>query len=439
MRSSHLSRLAALSALAALAATAAWAAPADRDAALTDIALSAFGTVADDRGIRLGSIGSGLYPAEKGNELWMVTDRGPNGQPGDKRTFPVPDFNPTIVRVKVKGDRVELKERIPITTKAGGPVSGLPNLSAVTSPVSATPPAPDEVPYNFDASAPLGTYNQNGLDTEDIVRDGDGNFWVVDEYRPSVVKIAKSGKVLARYVPEGVKEELDAAGYPVHETLPATHAYRRANRGYEGLAISPDGKSIFVALQSPLQLPPSTTVGRDSRITRILRLDTKGQVKDEVVYRFDEAAAFDPGSGARARDMKVSGLYALSKNKVLVLERTDFVAKVYVADLSGATDLESWASPGGDPNYLETLNADGALEGAGVTPVSKTLLIDLESIDGMPDKIESIALVDKDTLAVANDNDFGLTDNPTWSASGGLTSDTGVPSRILYVKVPHVG
>ena len=36
----------------------------------------------------------------------MVTDRGPNGQPGGRRTFPVPEFNPTIVHVMVKGDRI---------------------------------------------------------------------------------------------------------------------------------------------------------------------------------------------------------------------------------------------------------------------------------------------------------------------------------------------
>ena len=51
---------------------------------------------------------------------------------------------------------------------------------------------------------------------------------------------------------------------------------------------------------------------------------------------------------------------------MLVLERTDFVAKVYLVDIAGATDLRSWTPPAGKPlNYLESLNADGALEGAG--------------------------------------------------------------------------
>lgn len=398
-------------------------------------------TIADDHGIRLGSIGSGLFRArsDKPHEFYMVTDRGPNGQPNGLRTFPVPDFDPTIVKVRVKGEHVEILERIPLKTASGAPVTGLPNFAQVDSPLSATAPAPDEIPYNFDGSVPLvNGYNQHGLDTEDIVRTSTGEFWIVDEYRPSVVKVAADGTVLARYVPTGLADEFTDPGYPVVETLPASHAYRRQNRGYEGLALSPDQQSLFVALQSPLQLPPNPNVGRDSRNTRILRLDRNGTITGEFVYRFDPAGSFDPGSAARARDMKLSGLYALSATKVLVLERTDFVAKVYLVDLaSGATDLRSSTPPpGSNLNHLESLNADGALEDAGVIPLAKDLVIDLDTVDGMPDKVESIAVVNPSVLAVANDNDFGLTEAPTWDAAGKLSNDTGVRSKILYVELP---
>ena len=57
---------------------------------------------------------------------------------------------------------------------------------------------------------------------------------------------------------------------------------------------------------------------------------------------------------------------------MLVLERTDFVAKVYLVDVAGATDLRSWTSPSGNLNYLESLNADGALESNGVTPLPRS-------------------------------------------------------------------
>jgi hypothetical protein len=432
--------LTAFTVVSSVAAGIAGAASPAKVATLADLPLHDFQAVATDRGIRLGSLGSGLFRSrsDRPHEYYMVTDRGPNGQPDGRRTFPVSDFNPTIVKVRVKGTKIEIQKRIPLKTKNGSPVTGLPNFDFVDSPVSDTAPAPDEVPYNFDASKPLGTYNQNGLDTEDIVRTAKGEFWVVDEYRPSVVRVGSDGTVLARYVPKGLKDEFGDVGYPVHDTLPAEHAYRRQNRGYEGLALSPDQKHLFVALQSPLQLPPSTTVGRDSRNTRILRLDLDGHVTGEFVYRFDWAADFDPGSGARARDMKLSGLWALSGRRLLVLERTDFVAKVYLVDVSKATDLGGWNPPTGAAlNYIETLNGEGDLQTSGIDPLPKNLILDLDRVDGMPDKIESIAVVNRSTLAVANDNDFGLTETPTWNSEGRLSNDTGVKSRILYVTLPE--
>jgi hypothetical protein len=430
--------LASLSIATLLAAGMAGASSPAKTASLANRPVASFQAVANDRGIRLGSLGSGLFRtrANKAHEFYMLTDRGPNGQPGGKRTFPIPDFDPSIVRVRVNGEKIEILERIPLTTASGAPVTGLPNFSAVTSPLSSTAPAPDEVPYNFDASAPLGAYNQNGLDTEDIVHTSTGEFWIAEEYRPSVLKVASNGRVLARYVPSGLLDEFSNVDYPVYDTLPATHAYRRPNRGYEGVALSPDESSLFVALQSPLQLPPDPNVGRDSRNSRILRLDRNGHVTGEFVYRFEPAATFDAANGARARDMKISGLYAIGATKVLVLERTDFVARVYLVDLSAATDVGSWTSPSPELNHLESLNADGALEGEGITPLPKTLVIDLDTVEGMPDKIESIAVVNPSVLAVANDNDFGLTDDPTCDAGGRLTSDTDAVSRILYVTLP---
>src|SRR5687768_13286850 len=108
-----------------------------RTATLGDIPLGAFsnallpGTVADDRGVDLGGIGSDIYPAGRKGEYWTVTDRGPNGQikvDGKKRrTFPVPGFDPAIVRIKVSGDTVKVLASIPLTTSSGRPVTGLPN------------------------------------------------------------------------------------------------------------------------------------------------------------------------------------------------------------------------------------------------------------------------------------------------------------------------
>jgi hypothetical protein len=98
-----------------------------RVATLTDMSLADFqntvlpGTITNDRLIRFGSIGSDMFRrhTDPTNEFWMVTDRGPNGQPGGRRTFPVFEFNPTIVHVKVRGDAIDILEALPIRTLMG--------------------------------------------------------------------------------------------------------------------------------------------------------------------------------------------------------------------------------------------------------------------------------------------------------------------------------
>ena len=236
-----------------------------RTATLGDIPLGTFsnallpGTVGNDRGVDLGGIGSDIFPAGRKGEFWTVTDRGPNGQikvDGTKRrTFPVPGFDPAIVKIRVSGGTVRVLDAIPITTASGRPVTGLSNQKGR-----------DEAPYSYDARTPL-EHNPNGLDTEGIVRAADGSFWLVDEYGPSLVHVSARGKVLTRYVPKGLG--LTGTDYPVLEALPAVLLHRKINRGFEGLAQLPGG-DLVLAVQSPLSLA-DTDAGEASRTTRLLR------------------------------------------------------------------------------------------------------------------------------------------------------------------------
>jgi hypothetical protein len=50
----------------------------------------------------------------------------------------------------------------------------------------------------------------------------------------------------------------------------------------------------------------------------------------------------------------------------------------------------------------------------------------------LPGKIEGITVVGSRTIALANDNDFGLGD---FDANGKL-NDTGVPNRLVVVRLP---
>lgn len=392
---------------------------------LPDVSLKDFSnhlipcSVDDGHGVKLGGIGSDLYPAGRPNEFWTITDRGPNGQikvdGKNRRTFPVPGFDPTILRVRVEGSAIRVLSAVPIRTAHGTPVTGLSNIDGY-----------DETPYTWDATTKL-PLNPNGLDTEGLVRTRNGDFWVVDEYSPSLLRISAAGTVLARYVPAGVK--LTGTDYPVIPSLPAILGSRKVNRGFEGLALAPDGHTLYLAVQSPLQLPDAAT-GNASRNTRILRFDTASKkVTGEYVYRFEDVATFDPSAKGDPSEMKISSLAAVDEHTLLVDERTDPVARLYTVDLRQATNIlgSTWDTPTTAPS-LESL-ADPAT--AGVTALPKALAVDLEAVRGMPDKIEGVAVLGPRSIAVANDNDFGL---GTFDANGRLV-DSGLKSRILFLHL----
>lgn len=400
-----------------------------RTATLGNIPLGAFsnallpGTVDDDRGVDLGGIGSDVYPAGRKGEFWTVTDRGPNGQikvDGTKRrTFPVPGFDPAIVKIRVSGDTVNVLDAIPITTSSGKAVTGLSNQASR-----------DEAPYSYDASKPL-SYNPNGLDTEGIVRAKDGGFWLVDEYGPSLVHVSARGRVLTRYVPKGLN--LTGTDYPVVEALPAILLHRKINRGFEGLAQLPGG-DLVMALQSPLSLPDEDA-GDASRTTRLLRFSPrKKAVTAEYAYRFDPVNVVDPSEDDTS-ELKISSVVAVGGDRLLVEERTDRAARLQLvkldrrANILGGSYDDDTTSPS-----LEQLEDPAA---SGVPVLRKRLVVDLGKVAGVPGKIEGIARVDHDTLALVNDNDFGMTDGAGAFDAQGRLVDSGIETTVTYVRLPH--
>ncbi|MHC3467782.1 esterase-like activity of phytase family protein [Streptomyces sp. 7R007] len=424
--------LAVIAALAA-AGPAAGASSADahvtRTATLGDIPLGAFsnallpGTVDDDHGIDLGGIGSDIYPAGRKGEFWTVTDRGPNGQikvNGTKRrTFPVPGFDPAIVRIRVTGDTVKVLGAIPITTSSGKAVTGLPNQAGR-----------DEAPYDYNAQTPV-SYNPDGLDTEGIVRAGDGTFWLVDEYGPSLVHVSARGKVLTRYVPKGL--DLTGTDYPVVEALPAVLLHRKTNRGFEGLA-QLSGGDLVIALQSPLSLP-DTASGEASRTTRLLRFSPKRKaVTAEYAYRFDPVGVVDPGEDDTS-ELKISSVVAVGGDRLLVEERTDKAARLQLVRLSREADI--LGGPYDDDTTSPSLEQLADPAASGVPVLGKKLVVDLGKVTGVPGKIEGVARVDHDTLALVNDNDFGMTDGVGAFDAQGRLVDSGIETTVVYVRLPH--
>jgi hypothetical protein len=375
--------------------------------------------IGDDQGLFLGGVGSDLWHDRDApeKEFWLVTDRGPNlevdvevaGDTEERRTFPVPDFTPLILQVRAGDGALTVLDAIPVVNSRGEPVTGLSNLQHA-----------DETPFDSTGEERLD-FNQGGLDVEGLVRTADGEFWLAEEYRPSLVHVDASGTVLERYVPEGVA--LPEAGYPVAATLPAIYHQRASNRGFEGLALSEDERTLYAVLQSPLA-HPNDDVGEESRAGRILAIDVaSGQPVSEHVYHFEDADDFDctpDENRCDPDDMKLSGIVWIDEGTLLVLERTDQDARLFRVDLSGASNIlgSAWDDLDTSPSLEEF---DHPVE-AGVTPLPKTLLVALDALPQMPDKIEGVAVVDKETVAVVDDNDFNV-------------SGDEVPSQLLLIQV----
>jgi hypothetical protein len=379
--------------------------------ALPDTPLASTETfIKNDRKILLGSVGSDLWhdPKTPPNRFWMITDRGPNGKvnmEGDKRrTFPVPEFTPMILHVEIQGKEIRTLQKIPIVDSHGVPVTGLSNIKGH-----------DEKPYDYDGQRQL-PYNPNGLDTEGLVRTAQGDFWLAEEYAPSLVHCDAGGKVLKRYVPAGLK--LEGTGYPIATRLPGILALRKKNRGFEGLTLSRDEKTLYAIVQSPL-LNPNKRVGPMSRTIRLLAFDIAGErPAAEYVYRLELSST-----------TIVSGLAMLSDATMLVLERTSSKAWLYKVDLAKATNI--LGSKWDDTSTSPSLEAVTDPASAGVTVLPKVLAVDLSKLSGIPEKVEGVVVLDARTIAVANDNDF---DVGQFDAAGN-NRGAGVKSQIVVIRL----
>ncbi len=378
------------------------------------------GSIANDRTMLLGGTGSDLWhgPNDAPDEFWMISDRGPNGQikvgTETRRTFPVPDFTPVILQVKASGGTVTVLKTIPIVGQSGKPVTGISNLDR------------DETPYDYSAQTKL-PFNPNGLDTEGIVRTANGDFWLCEEYGPSIVHVDAAGKVIKRYVPEGIV--YTGTDYPTVSTLPAIFGKRKINRGFEGITLSGDGATLFVVLQSPLTNPDKKT-GDASRNTRIIRWDIATEkTTAEYVFRFQPATDF--GAKTTPDEMKSSALAWVNATTLLVEERTDDLAKLYTVDLSQATNIlgTKWDDPATTP----TLEATDDLAATGIVALPKTLVLDLGTFKDIPKKVEGVVILDKNTVAISNDNDFDIGD---FDADGNNIA-SGTKNRLLVIALPN--
>jgi len=360
------------------------------------------------------SFGSGLArrQGDPAGRIWAIGDRGPNLKVKDARRLygaehlapiaevsgakimPRLDLGPEIAELQVHEDRVELLRVIRLTQPDGTRVSGLPipgGANVRSEPV-------------FDLQGNLLAPDPGGLDTEGIAPLPDGGFWIGDEFGPSLVRVDASGRILRRLVPEGTG--LDAKPAP-EPCLPAIAARRQINRGFEALALSPEGSSLFLAFQSPLAHPDEEAHEKATHV-RLWRLDAEtGAMQAQYLYPLDHPKSFrrDCEAGEfKRKDVKVSELACLGGGALLVLERGSQTTKLYRVTLDESLAL--------GPEHLDpaTRPTIEELSGTGdpLPALAKDLLFTSDDFPEVSRDLEGVAILSPTELILVSDNDFGV-------------------------------
>jgi hypothetical protein len=164
------------------------------------------------------------------------------------------------------------------------------------------------------------------LDPEGIVRAGDGTYYISDEYGPFIYHFSAMGELLSvlappdAYIPKIGPIFPRAINYLTASTIATNDSGRYINRGLEGLSITPNGKKLVAALQSPLVQDGENR--NPSRNARILVFDlepsspTYQQAIGEYIHVLPLSAA-----EANNRHTPISEVLALSDTQFLILQR----------------------------------------------------------------------------------------------------------------------
>lgn len=363
------------------------------------------------------SLTSGLCrrAGDPAGTFWGVGDRGPNIKPKDAaaryglnhlaplaalegaKAMPVPEVGPALARFRLEGDRVLLEAVMPLTCPDGTQLDGLPPPEF--------PGAETEPAYALDGT-PLPT-SVHGADSEGIAARGDGSFWIAEEYGPSLLLVDDRGTVRQRLVPEGSADRFAGSRIPTVDSLPPIAMARKLNRGFEALAISPDGKTLYVAFQSPLA-HPDRAAHEAGDLVRIWALNAdSGAFMAEYAYPLDRPESFKRDAAAgpvSASDVKISEMACLADSSLLVLERITLSTHFYRIRLDQPLP-EKWLDPDLRPT-LEQLGQTGCL-GARLHLPSKEPVFSSDHHPAVCSDLEGMIVLDDGCLLLSNDSDYG--------------------------------
>jgi hypothetical protein len=367
----------------------------------------------------LGGLGSAICYAS-GNTFLALPDRGPNAMPYDSNIDDTASYINRFHTITMDLD--------PNTSGTGLPFNLTPRLRATTLLWSLTPlvygagdgvagPGAPRINNffqhfftgrsdNFDPNHNSGDPNDARFDTEGMRLSNDGrSVFISDEYGPYVYQFDRFLGVRVRSF------QLPSSFYV--NTLSSMSAIeiggnvsgRVANKGMEGLAITPDGTTLVGIMQNALIQDANEGA---TNLLRIVTIDIRsGKVTHQFSYNLSA------GSG-------VSEIVAINNHEFLVDERDGTgreantppknstnakIKQLFKIDLAGATDVSAMNGPEAATNAVPKML---------FLDLVKTFTANGIALDEIPSKIEGLAfgpdvkdgVTTLHTLWIANDNDF---------------------------------
>lgn len=243
---------------------------------------------------------------------------------------------------------------------------------------------------------PLARVNASGIDLEGIDLDtsilaqaGQLSFWLASEgtgMQNLILRVLADGTV-THTIP-----------------LPAEIGARVTSNGYEGIAVSGDGRKILVAIQREITGDTATTNGRLHTRIGVYHLDT--QAWEFFLYPLQPAPPARPDLGAAAPWVALSeitrvGQTPLGSDIYAVIERDNRLAGLIQTKLLCYFSLDNLVSFGTGVVGAGTSNA--TLE-AGRHVIRKSCY-DIAAPFAPHEKIEGVAITPTGSLWVVRDND----------------------------------
>lgn len=300
-----------------------------------------------NKDITLGGFSDLFY---KDGYFYTITDRGPVSkkikQDNKKyKIFLCDNYIPKILKLKIENNELKI---VSINDING---------------VSALPTAPEKDTIALNSAHKELDFDKNGLDSESLIIDNENNYWIGDEYYPSILKVDEKFNVIKRFAPKNCKYKNPAISYILPEELNNI----KKNKGFEAIAY--DGKDkIYVFTQSAL---------KNENYIGVTEFNIKTE-KPEKFFRYIPQA-----------NEKISGaVYIKNSNKILTIGKLDDKPNLNILKIKQNSIIRK--------NF-----------------VILSEILKLEKYT----KFEGITFDDKtNALYIINDNDFGLKqDNETKS------------------------